>query len=56
MATSLAIGGIKQGDPLSSYLFVLVIELWSITMDNAIATGGIHPLRRNDCMVVSHLL
>ena len=48
--------GKRQGGPLSPYLFVLVMELWSIIMDSAITSGSIKPLKRNDSMVMSHLL
>ena len=48
--------GIRKGDPLAPYLFVLVMKFWSITMDIVLASGNIKPLRRNDKLVVSHLL
>jgi len=47
--------GIRQDYPLSSYLFVVVMKLWSITMDIAIASRDIRPFKRNG-NVVSHLL
>jgi len=34
----------------------MVMEYWSITLDYAIASGSIKPLRRNASLVVSHLL
>ena len=34
----------------------MVMEYWSITMNIAIALGSIKPTRRNDSMVISHLL
>jgi len=46
--------GIRQG--LFPYLFVEVMEFWSLTMDIAIAKGDIRPMRRNEGMIVSHLL
>ena len=48
--------GIRQGDPLPLYLFVLIMKFWSITMDIALVSGSIKLLRRNDSMMVSHLL
>ena len=48
--------GVRQGGHLSPYLFVLVMEFWSITMDIAISKGDIKAIRRNDSMTVSHIL
>ena len=48
--------GMRQEDPLSPCFFVLVMKFWSITMDIAIASGDISPLRKNGKMVVFHLL
>ena len=47
--------GIRQGDPLSPYLFILVKEFWSITIKIAHLSGDIKPFKRNDSMV-THLL
>jgi len=48
--------GIRQDCSLSPYLFVLVMEFWSIIMDITLASGTIKPFRRNKHLVVSHLL
>ena len=40
----------------SPYLFVLVMEFWSLNMDISIASGTVSPLRRNSKLVASHLL
>jgi len=45
-----------QGGPLSPYIFVLVMEFWSIKMDLAMAAGLIEPIKRGASYIVSHLL
>jgi len=41
---------------LSPYIFVLVMEYWSISMDIALASGLISPIRRGPHNYVTHLL
>jgi len=48
--------GIRQGDCLSPYIFVMVMEFFSIHMEVALACGDIKPVRRRGSQVVSHLL
>ena len=48
--------GILQGDPLSPFIFVLAMDIWSIQMDISTALGNIHPIKKGMRDYVSHLL
>lgn len=47
--------GIRHGDPISPYIFVLVMEFWSIGMELASANGSIRSYKRNPKLQVTHL-
>jgi len=48
--------GIRLGDYLSPYIFVIVMEFFSIQMELATTVGVIKPIRRGGEKVISHLL
>jgi len=48
--------GLRQGYPLSPFLFSMALEFFSIHMHLATESGRIHPLKRNVELHVSHLL
>ena len=47
--------GIRLGDLLSLYMFMMVMEFWSIIMELSMHSGKINPIKRGK-LEVSHLL
>lgn len=47
---------IRQGDILSPYIFILVIEFWSISMKLKNSFGSMKHITVNSKLFVSHLL
>jgi len=47
--------GLRQGDPLASYLFVMCMEVLSEMVKEAIGNGKVEPIKYGAC-VVSHLM
>ena len=47
--------GIRQGNPLSAFIFVTVMEFISVHMHLATESGRIQPLKRSDRLHVNHL-
>nr|GEY11655.1 RNA-directed DNA polymerase, eukaryota [Tanacetum cinerariifolium] len=48
-------GGLKQGDPLSLFLFILVMESLHLSINRAINDGLFKGIRLNDDISLSHL-
>ena len=49
-------GGTRHGNPLSPYIFVLIMEFWSVHMELSLASARLSPLKRVGVDQVSHLL
>ena len=49
-------GGIRQGNPLPPYLFVILMEFLSISMELSLALGKYATIRRDPHNYVTHLL
>nr|GFB46030.1 RNA-directed DNA polymerase, eukaryota, reverse transcriptase zinc-binding domain protein [Tanacetum cinerariifolium] len=47
--------GLKQGDPLALFLFILVMESLHLSLNRAIHAGVFSGLRIDDDLMISHL-
>ena len=46
--------GLKQGDPLAPYLFILIMESLHISVSKAANEGNFKGLRLHDSLTISH--
>lgn len=48
--------GLRQGDPLPLYLFILVVDVLSRMMENQVARGQVHGIKpKGTCPIIHHL-
>lgn len=51
------IRGLRQGDPLSPYLFLMVADVFSVLMQKVVVNNSIGGVRmKKRCPIISHLL
>lgn len=48
--------GLRQGDPLSPYLFMLLMQHFSSLVDESVAKGEIKPYKQSRTRGVTHLI